>query len=293
MYKTNRQIKQEARFALAGKWGIAIAMNLIVFMISGGITFLARDQFSIVELVCTIIGLILETGILSFYLKLCCGQKQYAQIQDIFYGFQCRPVKILLLNLLKYLYFLPGSFVLGILVVLSVFVMLPETALYTLVYNPYYATAELFLPLLPVWLILFLLFLVYAFYIELTYSQTLYLLLDYPDLPTVQIWQESKQLMRGNRMRLLGLEFSFIPWAILSVITCGIGLIWLIPYAGTAHTVFYLDLIRHQNPYKDTASKTEPGDSNPFQDPGAGNADGSKPASEGTDYSGIDMNTFR
>ena len=45
--------------------------------------------------------------------------------------------------------------------------------------------------------------------------------------------------MKGNRGNYFLLELSFIGWAILSVLTLGIGFLWLAPYMSVASVCFY------------------------------------------------------
>ena len=63
---------------------------------------------------------------------------------------------------------------------------------------------------------------------------------------TEDIFKKSMELMKGNMWRLFHLEFSFLPLILLSFLTCGIGLLWLMPYMHMASTNFYLDLVNPQ-----------------------------------------------
>lgn len=54
---------------------------------------------------------------------------------------------------------------------------------------------------------------------------------------------ESKNKMKGHKWRLFVLEISFIGWGILSVLSLGIGFIWLMPYQNATKVAFYEDLI--------------------------------------------------
>ena len=58
-------------------------------------------------------------------------------------------------------------------------------------------------------------------------------------MPSKEVVERSAELMRGNRSSLFMLQFSFIGWAILAVLTFGIGLLWLLPYMQVATVVFY------------------------------------------------------
>ena len=48
--------------------------------------------------------------------------------------------------------------------------------------------------------------------------------------------------MNGNKWRLFKLEFSFIGWFVLCILTLGIGIFFLIPYLNAAMAEFYVEL---------------------------------------------------
>lgn len=62
---------------------------------------------------------------------------------------------------------------------------------------------------------------------------------DEPDLTAKEAVNKSEVLMKGNRGKLFFLELSFIGWAILTVFTFGIGMLWLVPYIQFATFAFY------------------------------------------------------
>ena len=71
------------------------------------------------------------------------------------------------------------------------------------------------------------------------YRLSYYVMLDNPNLSTLEVINESKRLMRGNKGKLFLLDLSFIGWAILATITFGLGFIALTPYMNMATFVFY------------------------------------------------------
>ena len=58
--------------------------------------------------------------------------------------------------------------------------------------------------------------------------------------------EESMRLMDGHKMDLFILDLSFLGWFLLSILSLGIGLLWLIPYVQAAHAHFYEDLVRER-----------------------------------------------
>ena len=69
-----------------------------------------------------------------------------------------------------------------------------------------------------------------------------YILADDPEISSKDAFKKAKQMMKGNKWRLFKLNFSFIGWGILCVLTLGIGTFFLIPYANAATAEFYAEL---------------------------------------------------
>lgn len=74
------------------------------------------------------------------------------------------------------------------------------------------------------------------------YRMAWFILLDQPELPTRQVLYQAKSINRVHRGRLFLMDLSFLPWLLLSVLTCGILLIWKLPYitATYAHAYNYM-----------------------------------------------------
>ena len=79
------------------------------------------------------------------------------------------------------------------------------------------------------------------------YSMAPYLMAEYPEMGIREAVNRSKELMQGNKGRLFCLDFSFIGWWLLSILTFGILSLWITPYMQTARAAFYLELTG--NPY--------------------------------------------
>ena len=69
-----------------------------------------------------------------------------------------------------------------------------------------------------------------------------YILADDAEISSKDAFKKAKQMMKGNKWRLFKLEFSFIGWSILCVLTLGIGVFFLIPYVNAATAEFYVEL---------------------------------------------------
>lgn len=80
---------------------------------------------------------------------------------------------------------------------------------------------------------------------------TSFVLADNPDMKYDAAIEESMRLMKGHKMDLFLLDLSMIGWGILSLLTAGIGLLFLAPYNTTAHAHFYEGLLAEDNAYSD------------------------------------------
>lgn len=79
-------------------------------------------------------------------------------------------------------------------------------------------------------------------------SLTPYLAHDRKELSIRECMKESKRLMKGHKWQLFCLHMSFIGWSLLSMLTCGIGALWLQPYTSMATAIFYEDVLAENAP---------------------------------------------
>ena len=75
-----------------------------------------------------------------------------------------------------------------------------------------------------------------------SYAMTPYILKDNPEMKNNAAIEESMRMMDGHKLELFLLDLSFIGWALLSLLTCCIGFLWLTPYMNMARVNFYEDL---------------------------------------------------
>lgn len=77
----------------------------------------------------------------------------------------------------------------------------------------------------------------------LSYSMSYYILIDDINISANEARKKSMVLMDGHKWRLFCLYCSFIGWILLSFLTFGILLFWVMPYIKVAQTEFYQSLI--------------------------------------------------
>ena len=75
-----------------------------------------------------------------------------------------------------------------------------------------------------------------------SYSMTNFILKDYPELSYNRAIEKSMDMMEGRKMKLFLMDLSFIGWAILCLLTLGIGFLFLVPYVQSSHAAFYEDM---------------------------------------------------
>ena len=78
--------------------------------------------------------------------------------------------------------------------------------------------------------------------LALAYSLTPYIIHDNPDMGARDVLKTSRLMMRGHKWQLFVLELTFIGWALLCILTLGIGFLWLTPYQYTSIAHFYEDI---------------------------------------------------
>lgn len=66
-----------------------------------------------------------------------------------------------------------------------------------------------------------------------------YILRDHPELSITETLWTSRMMMKGHKWEFFVLELSFIGWALLCILTLGIGYLWLIPYMQMTIAKFY------------------------------------------------------
>lgn len=89
------------------------------------------------------------------------------------------------------------------------------------------------------WSLLFIIPGIIKFY---AYAMTPYIIAEDPEIDAMSAIAKSQEMMRGHKMELFILQFSFIGWYLLAALTFGVGFIFLLPYVKTAEANFYVEL---------------------------------------------------
>ena len=81
-----------------------------------------------------------------------------------------------------------------------------------------------------------------AIIVSYMFGMVPYLLHDYPELTPREAMKISREMMRGQKWNLFVLDLTFIGWILLSILTLGLGMLFVNPYMLTARAAFYNDL---------------------------------------------------
>lgn len=233
LHATSIQLKDNAKKYLTGHYGLLIGTSLFTGLTSFCVStfilsftpsastvagFLLSNALSF--LVSVFMG-VFEVGTALIYLKFASGST--ASFSDIFYGFNYHLEKSLKVSL-----------------ILNVIGIIPTLA-YSIPHFIYLQTGEMLFEYLMIPLTLIAL--VIYMYLSLGTSQSLFLMLDYPNKSASEILSLSFKVMKGNKRRLLYLEFSFFPIMLLAVVSC-VGMLWVGPYMQMTYAAFFFYIMK-------------------------------------------------
>lgn len=250
-YKSNAELKHLARMQMSGHFGLLIGTMLIPFLISFFCSGFLLSQNYLVNFV---IGIILQTllsvlqvGVTLIYLKTAC--RMPAQIGDLFDGFRSSlPVALkvgLLFTLISSVCMIPSD-IMSINVLNSPALSAPEIT-ETTTLNEMMDFYGVFYSIMGTYYLLNLACVLVSFLLQLVFVPTYYLMLDFPEWSAAKVLKKSIEVMHGNKLRYVLLQISFLPLILLSIFTCGLTMIWVVPYMQMTNTNFYLDIMAAKN----------------------------------------------
>lgn len=84
-----------------------------------------------------------------------------------------------------------------------------------------------------------LLFFIPGIIAAFAYSQVFYIIAEDSSIGAMDALRKSKEIMYGYKWKLFCLGLRFFGWALLCILTLGIGLLWLVPYMYVTYANFY------------------------------------------------------
>lgn len=240
MHKTIKELKTSARGSLLGHYKVVIeALIFSVIIVSlinipfdqmtqQGIAYQVPPRIALGtagSFIVSLLSSLLNIGTAQIHLKI--ARRQETGFRDIFYAFQNRPDR-----------FLGYS---ALILVISVICVLPGVILAIISVSLSSASGSMALILALAGAALCIAGCIIMIILMLGWALTPYLLLDQPDLRVMNALKQSRRLMHGSKAQLFGLMLSFLGWIFFSVLTFGLGLLWIIPYMTQTCIRFYLE----------------------------------------------------
>lgn len=214
--KTGYALRREARDRLKGNWGTAILICIISFIIR-----------------------MVLASILSYTLSASTGIKNDFSSESSSLSWSLlSTISSFLLSLILAPLFLG-------LIMCFMNLLRNEPFEIEMLFDGYKRFIDAALLQLRIFIFIFLWFfalIIPAFIAMLRYSMSFYILNDNAHMNAEEALNASKEMMKGNKMKLFSLWISFAGWFFLSLLTCGIGFIWLVPYYRTSKAAFYQNL---------------------------------------------------
>lgn len=205
--------------------------------------------YFVISFLISIYSGILMTGESLIYLKVVTGQEP--AVSDLFYGFKNQTGRIILLRLIPALVlmltdipaFIISERLSSVLPDTSTMLSLMQSGDYETImklsYDLYPVTSKACLVFLAQFLI--------TLAVNVIFSQTLFYMLDYPELDAGEVLIRSISLLRGNWGKYLYLILSFIPWYVLGIFTLYFSFLWSFPYKWTTMADFYMELVKEKS----------------------------------------------
>ena len=219
MTYSRKELKTAGKNDLNGKWGLAIAAALLAMLVPSMVLSVPEGILSGMSSVMLEYG-DAETGLLL------------SKIGMIFSGL----FTIFILGPLSIGYF---AFTLR----LSRGVEVTATMPYRVFTKGFYGRFTLAYFMMNLFIILWsLLFVIPGIVKSYSYYMMGYILTDHPEMGWKEAIEESKRMMQGHKMDLFVLHLSFLGWILLSCLTLGILLIYVVPYMQQTEANFYLML---------------------------------------------------
>ena len=172
-------------------------------------------------------------GLTKFNLNLIRDTKP--RVEDLFSGFK-KYLKTFLINLLLYIF----RFLWGLLLALPI-IIFGIIFVVSAIKNDDVSVAAVVL------LYLGILASVIVLQIFLSrYAMAFYIYHDNDEIDVMDSLKMSIELMKGKKIKFFLMQLSFIGWGLLAGLTCGIGLLWLIPYFRATEACFYQEITGYQ-----------------------------------------------
>lgn len=233
MRRTSAELKRLSREQLNGHWGLAIGVNLLMqlittallmpfyflFVFSGG-GMVQYVTYMVATIIISAVSIVIQCGIMRIYMGFARGEE--VSLGMMFSEFTRRPDRYilgyLLLFAIDFACVLPGSICMTV-------GLTAGTALAIAIGVSLYLAGVIVMVL-----------------VSLGLSQVFLLLIEDEELKVMEAFRKSSEMMVGSKGRLFYIDLSYIGWVLLGVLSCGIGMLWVMPYITQVSINFYREL---------------------------------------------------
>ena len=221
----NGELMARARASLSGQWGLAIGVTVLYQVVAMGASFLPYLG-AVVSLLIT--GAML-LGLSGFFLNL--ARRRPTDVGQLFDGFKFFGKAL-------------GTYLLTVLFIAlwSLIAVVPGILAAIMIPAMERASSDSMVLMVPIFAVLFVLAMIPSIRAQFAYSQTFYVLVDDPGCGALEAIRRSKAMMDGFKWKYFCLGLRFIGWVLLSMLTCGIGLLWVVPYVMASNAHFHDDV---------------------------------------------------
>lgn len=233
MNRPCKELKRIARENLSGQYRISMGAILVLGIIplAAELPFSMLQNsvqpigqtiiFYIADFLISLIAFLLSAGVIYFHLHI--ARRQKPTLGMVFHAFKNHPDRFLLAGILLTLLTVVAAVPAGLGVALY---LVSRNSVRTIV-------CLVMLAALSVLLVAF---------VQLQYALTVYLMLDHMEFGVIEALRTSRKMMKGNRKRLLYQFFSFLGLHVLSILSIGIGYLWVLPYQFQTTANLYMDI---------------------------------------------------
>lgn len=233
MRRSSKELKRIARENLTGHYNIPMGAFIVSSMITLAIELpfsMLQSEYAtalqvittyVAEVLISLIGVVLNAGLIKIHLNMA-RKKEYASSQ-LFDCFKRHPDRYLIAGFL--------------LMIVTFLATLPFTgAMYLYKKESSAGSIGIAIAVGIVCLIL-------DVYVQLRFQLIYYVILEHEEMGIWDSFTATSRLMKGNMGRLFYIMLSFVGLSFLSMLSLGIGMLWVAPYQMQTITNFYLDII--------------------------------------------------
>ena len=231
MERKVKELKRIARGNLDGNFfGLIMAFsicNLIVSLIEMPFSMLTNDDTFSMQNIIYIIAMILITiasvvfTVGQYCLHLRIARKEKVHFKELYYPLKHDANRLILTEAILFVIELIGiSPAIG---AIAIVYFCDELSLYVLA------------------LVLSILGCLLTLWISAAFGIVYFVLIDGEELSVKEALKTTIALIKGHKKRFLYLQFSFICMYFLSLLSLGVGILWVQPYVMHTTTLFYLD----------------------------------------------------